>query len=147
MIDIMSAVDNAYRTADKRGWDRIYVLLDIHGTIARSNYSNTKIEFLPHAIKALRKIGRFPEVRFILWTSCYPKTIRMCINALKKYGIPIAAVNRSLIKNTKTGDFRKKPYFSIIIDDKAGFDSNNWMIVPNIFQVSRSRYPIWRNKK
>jgi len=137
-MDLINAISNAYCKAHDRKWNKIYILLDIHGTIAESNYDNKKIVFYRHAITALR-ICKFKEIRIIIWSSCYPKDIKKYVRMLKRQGVRVDAVNRSMEKNNRTGDFRKKPYFSIIIDDKAGFDHNDWHRVSAIFADERRR--------
>jgi hypothetical protein len=45
---------------------------------------------------------------------------------LKSYNIHIKYVNENpLEKDTEYASFVKKPYFSIVLDDKAGFDPNH----------------------
>lgn len=66
---------------------------------------------------------------------------------LRKEGVRVDGINRSLEKNNKTGDFRKKPYFSIIIDDKAGFNHYDWPEVYQLFQDARKKFKIYKEKK
>lgn len=142
MTDLHYAIQNAYKNARNRNWDKIYVLLDVHGTIASSTYSSDQMELYPDAVAALRVLCSFPEVRIILWTSCYEKEIVKWCTILASKGITVSAVNRSLEKNSRTGNFSKKPYFSVLIDDKAGFRPSQWPEVVFSFSISRVEHPL-----
>jgi hypothetical protein len=141
-MDLEKAIRKAYKTAQNRDWSKIYVMLDVHDTIASSTYRDDEVTFYPEAIEALRKLSKFPEIKLVLWTSCYPERYEYFINKLGALGIKIAYVNETPIKNTATGDFGKKPYFSIIIDDKAGFDYREWDEVAQLFGSIREEIPL-----
>jgi hypothetical protein len=75
-----------------------------------------------------------------LWSSITPDD-EVKIRALfASAGIPVAAVNENpFIENTATGNFDKKFYFSILVDDKAGFCPTEWPDVLDRVAVARKR--------
>jgi hypothetical protein len=138
-MSLLQSITKAYKTAVQREWNTIYVLVDVHDTIADSNYTSDVVKFFPHAIDALKKLSKLPEVYLVLWTSCYEQDYSKYLDKLKELGVEFKAVNKTPIQNTKTGCFDLKPYFSILIDDKAGFDPNDWYMVPRFFEMGREK--------
>jgi hypothetical protein len=64
-----------------------------------------------------------PDNRLILWSSCHPEEYSAIIGFLEQHGIAVDYFNENPeIENTPSGNFEKKFYFSILLDDKAGFD-------------------------
>lgn len=141
-MDLKRAILKAYLTAQQRGWDTIYVMVDAHDTLCDSNYRDASAPFYPNAIEALRKICSFPEIYLILWTSCYPSEGPKYTDRLAAEGVYFRGLNETLVENTKTGDFTKKPYFSILIDDKAGFDPSTWNEVYQTLNQARLVYSL-----
>lgn len=141
-MGIEEAIRKAYRAAQARGWSNIYVMVDVHDTIASSTYKDDEVDFYPNAISALQELSKFPEVKLVLWTCCYPERYSYFTDRLSALGIKVAYINETPIKNTAYGDFRKKPYFSVVIDDKAGFDPNNWDDVIWAFKEARIKTPL-----
>ncbi len=121
---ISKAINRAYRQADIRGYATIYWAIDLHGTCLRSNYEQGGYEFInDDARKALRKISDRPESKIILWSGCYPAEQADIIKFFTEHEIVVDFFNENPLEaNTKFGDFSKKFYFSILLDDKAGFD-------------------------
>jgi hypothetical protein len=113
-------------------------MIDVHDTIAESNYTDCEVTFYPQAISALQRINKLPEVHISLYTCCYEDDAKVYISRLKELNINIKSVNTTPISNTSTGCFDKKPYFSILIDDKAGFDPNEWEETANLFYKHRN---------
>ncbi len=141
-MDLERAIIKAYRTAQERNWDTIYLLVDAHDTICGSNYKDAEEPFYPQAIKFLKLICDFPEIYPVLWTSCYPDEGPKYINRLAAEGVHFKGLNETPVANTKTGDFTKKPYFSILIDDKAGFDPADWELVYTTIRGCRNLCPL-----
>ena len=141
-MDLQRAIIKAYRIASERGWEYVYVLVDAHDTICESNYKDAEAPFYPQAIKYLKLICAFPEIYPVLWTSCYPEEGPKYIKRLAAAGVFFKGLNETPVENTKTGDFRKKPYFSILIDDKAGFDPAEWELVYTTIRGCRNLCPL-----
>lgn len=127
--------DIAYKTASERSWDTIYLMVDIHGTIVHNNYSGIAITPYPRAIEALKMLSDRKDIVLILFSSCYPHEYHVYFDMFSCYGIKFKYFNENpVIPNTKTGCFDKKPYFSILLDDKAGFDPDvDWETILEYF--------------
>jgi len=123
----MSAI-NAFKNANKRkhdrGWDTLYILLDIHGTVMKNNWDGIAHEFYPLAIETLQEISKDPTYKIIMWTCSKEEDRKVYKKLLEDRGINIYAVN----ENPDTegtldwGDYSQKLYCNVLLDDKAGFD-------------------------
>lgn len=136
-MSLARSILKAYRVAAERGWDTIYVMVDVHDTVAFSNYKDAEVEFYPSAVEALRELSGFPEVYLVLWTCCYEADYARYLERFEAEGVHFRGVNSTPVGNTKTGCFDKKPYFSVLIDDKAGFDPSEWDSVLGYFREAR----------
>jgi hypothetical protein len=121
---ITKSIQRAYDVMAARNWDTIYWAIDLHGVCFASTYSKGNYQFInDDCLVALKLISSKPENRLILWSSCYPEEYQPIINFFKAHDIPILGFNENpLEKNTHSGCFDTKFYFSILLDDKAGFD-------------------------
>lgn len=133
-MSIQDAVSHAYDVTIQRNWDTVYWCIDLHGTVIKSNYSNDSVEFIDDdwLIDALQQLSSFPETRIILWSSIFEMSPQeMLIRDLfNKHNIRIDYINQNPeVKNTQTGCFNQKFYFSVLIDDKAGFHPDEWFEV------------------
>jgi len=126
---IIEAVVRAYRVMKERNWDKIYWAIDLHGVCLKSNYENGGYEWInEQALAGLRAISDRNESRIILWSSCHDEEKNAIIDFFEDHSICVDYFNcNPLEKNTKTGCFDDKFYFSVLLDDKAGFDpSRDW---------------------
>lgn len=126
---IEKAIQRAYQVAEERNWDRIYWAIDLHGVVFKSNYENGKYEFInEHARLALQYMSVLDENVLILWSSCHKEEQKDIITFMQENHIRISFFNENPeVKNTMTGCFDKKFYFSVLLDDKAGFDpEHDW---------------------
>jgi len=139
MHSIDTIIDKMYQKKANRGWDTLYWLVDVHDTIIKSTYSvdvDVDVEFTdtyPYCFAALRFLSERKDCKLILWTSSRKKYAKTFMKTLKEYSIDFSYFNRNPeCKNTKTGDFSKKFYFNVILDDKAGFDPEvDWKKIYN----------------
>ena len=70
MASLVKAIQNAEEKARKRGWDRLYYLVDIHETIIEGNWSNVlPTQFYPGAIELLQNLTKRKDICLILWKS------------------------------------------------------------------------------
>jgi hypothetical protein len=137
IMTIEKSIEKAYQTAASRKWDTIYVLVDVHDTLAESNYKDTNVVFYPQAMKALRELSQFSEVHLVLWTCCHQRDWPKYLARFVAEGVHFRGVNTTPVQNTETGCFDLKPYFSVLIDDKAGFDPKDWPNVAKTFREAR----------
>lgn len=131
-MSIIKAIERAYSLLQERNWDTIYWAIDLHGTCIKSNYVSGEYEWINEdAVKCLQLIQSLHESVIILWSSCYTKEQFNIINFFKSYNITIDYFNYNPeVKDTKTGFFDQKFYFSVLLDDKAGFDPDtDWKLI------------------
>lgn len=131
-MSIIKAIERAYSLLQERNWDTIYWAIDLHGTCIKSNYVSGEYEWINEDAKeCLQLIQSLPENKLIMWTSTYYDVQLDIIKYFKKYNIEFDDFNdNSDIKNTETGCFDEKFYFSVLLDDKAGFDPDtDWKLI------------------
>jgi hypothetical protein len=138
-VSILKAINRAFNTAIERNEPLIYWAVDLHGVVFRSNYHQGGYTFThPNAIEALRRISGVSDYRLILWSSCHPGEYPAIIEFLGQHGIKVDFFNENPeVENTPSGNFEKKFYFSILLDDKAGFDPDtDWNVILKILPDS-----------
>jgi len=125
MIEIF---DKAFLIKEQRGWDFIYVAVDLHGTICDGLYSNDqKLEFYPYAKETLQLLSKKKSIVLILFTSTHPKELKRYLNWLKENDIFFDYVNENPdCPSTELADFSRKFYFNCLLDDKAGWKPEDW---------------------
>lgn len=131
-MSIIKSIERAYSLLQERNWDTIYWAIDLHGTCIKSNYVSGEYEWINEDAKeCLQLISKLPESKIILWSSCYFKDFSNICNLFRKEHIDVYYLNENPeIKNTKTGNFNEKFYFSVGIDDKFGFDfDTDWKLI------------------
>lgn len=121
---ILSAIEKAYKQAKLKGWDKIYWAIDLHGTCLKSNYDSYKFELVNDmVIPTLKLIQSLPESVLIMWSSGYRTDLDNARAFFEDRGVYFKYINiNPEVDNTKTGNFKKKMYFSIGLDDKFGFN-------------------------
>lgn len=121
-------VERAFKMKAERGWDTIYVAIDLHATIIQPY--RDRIEFYPGAIEVLNWFNARKDFKIILWTSSHVADVAIFRQlAEKEHGIKFDYVNENpLERNSKLACFDEKFYFNILLDDKAGFDGEtDWL--------------------
>lgn len=129
----IAAFHREMKKARDRGWVSFYPFIDLHGTVLDSSYNGDDIsrKFFDGAISCLQKISRRVDMQPVVWTSSRESD-------LKKYGLMFdqlkfrfAYVNENPEQlDTSYASFAKKPYMSLIADDKAGFDPHrHWKLL------------------
>ena len=122
---ISVAIKNAFEKAKQRNWNRTYWAIDIHETMIKPNWSETTTptEFYPRAKETLQYISKRKDIVTILYTCSHPHEIEKYLQLLSDNGIDFDHVNKNPeVKNEKYGFYDKKPYFNVLLEDKAGFD-------------------------
>ena len=138
---LIDALRKEWIKKNDRGWDRLYIAVDLHDTLVASNYDGLAQNFYPQGIDCLKMLSQRDDIVLILWTSSYGKDSMAYTMKLKEYGIDIKYINcNPLEENTKTGDFSRKFYFNILLDDKAGFVAEtDWDVVHKFFTEHEGR--------
>jgi hypothetical protein len=128
MKTITQLFNEAWEKKKKRGWQQIYIMVDLHGVVLNSTYkASNELKFAHlNTMPCLSYLSNQQDVVLILWTSSHWKEIQNVISWLKSWGIHFKFINENPIeKDTEYASFTKKPYFNIVLDDKAGFDPNH----------------------
>lgn len=134
---IIKAIERAYAVMQQRNWDTVYWAIDLHGVCFRSTYEQGGYKFVnDDAVRALQKISSKKESKIILWSSCHLSEQPQIVKYFQENGIRVHYFNENPeVKNTHTGDFTHKFYFSILLDDKAGFDpDSDWAAILAYFK-------------
>lgn len=130
---IINAIKKTFVTATKRKWEKTYWALDIHETILKPNWKSDTIptEFYPCSKQALYLLSKRKDVVMFLYTCSHPKDTDQYIELFNSHNIHFDYVNENPeILNNDLGFYDKKPYFNVLIDDKAGFDPFvEWSII------------------
>lgn len=122
---ISVAIKNAFKKARERNWDRTYWAIDIHETMIKANWSSTILptEFYPKAMETMRYICSRKDIVTILYTCSHPHEIEQYLVLFEELGIRFDHVNsNSDVANGNYGFYETKPYFNVLLEDKAGFD-------------------------
>ena len=136
-MGIVSCIKNQHEIARSRGWDRMYWAVDLHSTLILPNYEKMKAEdvvYYPHSVETMRLLSSRSDTRLIMYTCSWPAEIDEYKKRFIADGIHFDWVNGNPeVDHTEYGDYSKKPYFNLLLDDKAGFDPHtDW---EKIFQV------------
>jgi len=147
---IEKAIGKAYRTAEKKQWNKIYWAIDLHDTCLKSTYGKNNYEFLgPVVIEALRLICSRPENVLIIWSAVFADEEPLIVEFFAKEGIRIDFFNHNpVIQNTATGNFDTKFYFNVLVDDKAGFDwTQDWQKIIDLYEYAGTSFRHQVNSK
>ena len=131
-MNIVRSFETAFKRMKEKGWDKIYILVDIHDTVFEATYSKDEYyRWFPYAKEALHLMSINPRISLILWSSSYTDAIEKYIDTFEKSKIHFDMVN----VNKETEDnglscFAQKTYFNVGIDDKFGFDARvDWEMI------------------
>ena len=128
-------IASTFEMKRERGWNKIYFMIDLHGTIIPSGKTVNDIEeetvFYPYAQEVLKYLSNKEDVILILWSSIPKDRAAKVLSWLEGNGIHFDYFNENPeAKNTKRSDFSSKLYFNVLLDDRAGFDpETDWKSV------------------
>lgn len=131
MLRIDSLFEKALFIKEKKGWEKIYVAVDIHDTMMPSTYSVERpTTYYPYALECLKILSEMTDVCLILWTCSNDENN---IEYMKKFtadGIKFQYLNENPeCPSTDYACFDKKMYLNVILDDKAGFEQRDWKVL------------------
>ena len=131
-MNIVRSFETAFKRMKEKGWDKMYILVDIHDTVFEATYSKDEYyRWFPYAKEALHLMSINPRISLILWSSSYTDAIEKYINTFEKSKIHFDMVNVN--KETEDNElscFAQKTYFNVGIDDKFGFDARvDWEMI------------------
>ena len=137
MSNIIKSFEDAFGRSKAKNWDRVYVMVDLHGTIFKPCYHNEeKFEYYPWAKETLQLMSKFNndgvDIILILWTSSTVKSLKPYWRKFFEDDIYFAYTNENpevIAQPTdpKSSNFDNKYYFNVGLDDKFGFDpEHDW---------------------
>ena len=135
-MSLTTAIARAISYNKEKNYPYFYIAIDLHGVCFNSTYSPGGYAFInDECKKALRVLSDRADVKIILWSSCYKNEQVDIIEFFAENQIKIDYFNENPeCENTSTGCFDSKFYFSLLLDDKAGFDPNeDWAVITHMF--------------
>jgi len=125
-MSLIRAFDTAFSDAKRKDWEYIYVFIDLHSTVIKPNYSAGDIptEFYDGALEALKLMSDTDEMKLIMYTCSHPHEIEKYVELFKEHDIVFDYLNENPEVTTTPqgyGCYDMKPYFNILLEDKAGF--------------------------
>lgn len=121
-------IKKVFEEKEKLGYDKVYIAVDIHNTIFKPSWDKEETyEYLGKAKEVLQVLTKRTDVVLIIWSASYPSKILKYKEKFGEDGIVFDYTNCNLdVKSGKISCFEIKPYYDILIDNKAGFDWNEW---------------------
>jgi len=135
---ILKTIIKAFQEKHQRNWDTLYFAIDLHGTIIKK-YTGNNIKPYPLAAEVLRTLSRMPEIVLILFTSTSKEHLKPFYKWCDQNHIHFKYLNENPeCVNNKTGDFSKKFYFNVLLDDRAGFvPETDWAEIIYSFNIAQ----------
>lgn len=134
--------DVAYSQMQGRGWDRLYVLVDLHATVLLPNYRKGHIcrEFYPMAKEVLQMLSKRKDIVLIMFTSSFPNEIVEYLEMFEQNGIHFKYANKNPeVSTSECGYFEVKPYMNVLLDDKASFMPEiDWLMIDRFFRLKNN---------
>jgi hypothetical protein len=115
-----------------RRYPFVFWAIDLHGVIFKPDYrADGNPEFYPGAVEVLQNISKNPYFKIIIYSSVQPEGYKRFKQALDDNNIVVSYFNENPeCKDTKLSDFSRKFFFSILLEDKAGFEGDtDWFLV------------------
>lgn len=117
----------------EKNYPYMYWCVDLHDTIIKSTYSSEheSEEFYPGAKEVLQYLSSRKDMVLILFTSSFPDKMVALMEQFRKFDINFKYLNANPeCPNTPYGDFSRKFYYDILLDDKAGFiPEQDWIVI------------------
>ena len=130
MKSIQRVIKEQLDIKEKRNWEQIFIAVDFHGTLIEPDYAtfdpnNLNLSFYGYAVESLRMMSESPDFKLFTYTASYPEEVKVYVEEMLKSGIKFDYINENPEVRTEEqnwGNFDQKPYFNVLLDDKAGFD-------------------------
>jgi hypothetical protein len=136
--DLIKTIDREYKHMEERGWDRIFLFFDLHGTVIKPNFElgNVEVDYYPYAKETLQFLSGKSNVDLSIYTCSHEHEIVEYQRLFKKDGIKFKYVNENPdVPTNGYGNYDIKPYMNIMFEDKAGFfGETDWEPIYNHFK-------------
>lgn len=125
MLDYIKKV---FRDKDRLGYEKVYIFVDIHGTILEPSWDKEESYlYLGKAKEVLQEFSKRSDVVLIIWSASYPEKLEEYRRKFEEDGINFTYSNNNPeVVSGRVSCFDTKPYYDILIDDKAGFYWTEW---------------------
>jgi len=128
-MDLRDTIKKEFAKASSRSWDKIYVFVDLHETILIPNWDaeNLTHDYYEGAKELLQELSAREDICLVLWTCSHHAEICQYLKKFKTDDIRFDFINGNPEVTTdysgenNYGDYSRKPYWNILLDDKAGF--------------------------
>lgn len=139
---IINTFIKEFEKARKRNWKYIYAFIDLHETCVKPNYQvgNITTEFYPFAKEALQAMSKREDLILVMWTCSHPEEIKQYLEYFAAQDIVFKFVNENpevVTDKLSHGNYDKKPYCNILIDDKAGFEVSEWFDILEFVNIEK----------
>jgi len=126
---IYKALDRAWSAKQRKNWDCIYILVDVHGVLMEPDYTKPSEKIYTDCIEPLQKMTDDSRFKLIMWTCSRELDIEKYRATFEQLGVVFDYVNRNPeVEHIEAlGDYTKKLYANVILDDKAGFEPTHWI--------------------
>lgn len=130
---IVKQLIKSFDLIKKRGWEKIYIAVDIHETLMEPTWSDVRShKFYPCAEDAMRLLAQRKDVCLILWTCSNEENTDMYMKEFNELGFNFMYANcNPEVTDTSYADYTSKFYVNVILDDKAGFLPEDWEAIYN----------------
>ena len=136
-MSLVNSIEKMFQDKKERNWDRLYIAIDLHDTIAKSG-RDISLHVYPEAARGLIYLSTISYITLILYTSTHIDKLKEFYNWCDVNGIIFKYLNDNPECSTDLhhGDYSKKPYFNLLLDDKTKFDyQTDWAEL--IFTIDR----------
>lgn len=126
---VYNAFENAWKRYQEKGWDKLYVLVDVHGVLMEPDYTKPSVRIYPECIEPMRRMSSDSRFKLIMWTCSRKEDIEKYLKMFETLDIHFDWVNANEdVQHTDAlGDYSAKIYANVILDDKAGFARAHWV--------------------
>ena len=139
MSSLLTAAKQAEFGRLRKNWDRIYIFVDLHSTAILPDYKDKSqpIQMYPYAEDTLRLLTKRKDIILVMYTCSSLKTIDKYITEFAALNITFDYINENPEVTTSSspyGNYDKKPYFNLLLDDKCGFEPDiDWLTLLNFY--------------
>lgn len=149
-MSIVATIEREFIKATRKGWDKIYVAVDLHETMIEPNWNASihEHEYYPGAKELLVELTNHPDIVMFLWTCSHHGEIVQYLKKFEKDGIKFKYVNENPdVLTDYSGDnnygcYVQKPYWNILFEDKAGWDPAEIPLVRETFKRMKLPYTV-----
>lgn len=136
--DLIKTIKREYYHMKERGWDRIFLFFDLHGTVIKPNFQegNVELDYYPYAKETLQLISDRDDLDLNIYTCSHEHEIIEYQRLFKLDGINFKYVNENPdVPTNGYGNYDTKPYMNVLFEDKAGFfGETDWKPIYKFFK-------------